>query len=1004
MPSEDDLILQWAARAATPWERTDFSGFRPCRRQTPAVIEDRRKCWIESAAGGDYKKFQELLAKRGIDEQKWLAGLQDFEVADAQSLPQWVDDLRAHLARTRDGSDAGDSSGDGYSFWSIPGRRDIDESLREYGLDSLFRQEARRGFTDYLVSRLVSVNYRVWMLLLKESPRQTASGEKKSLRQTWMDCFNRYPVLAKLCVVLYRDWLTGCRELMARLAEDRDLVVQSFFDGADPGAVVKIQCGAGDPHDGGRSVALLTFERGALVYKPKPLQLTAALNCLLHDLSQISSDDITLTSPMFVDRGAYGWEAFVAVRPCRNPDEIGTFYSRLGAWLQLLEVMNGIDYWFDNLFACGASPVFIDHELVVQPPMLKSSILATSATSNSRFSRLAMTGILPFMMPDHVTAEMLDISCVAPPGWHRSPLRRPAKPKAKKQPQPDTGKDGPQSTRIADDGTLEWKEDRYVARYNNRFYDVSGYMDSFVGGYAGMGRLLCSPPAREAFERFFDGCRDARARHILLDTWSCYGTTDFLTTPQKLGDGVRYEIALERLWDTFPMWRMELLESAMHDFRHCDVPFFWVAPGGRDLHGLSGEPARDYFEEDAVSCVRENLHGLNEAGIQAGCDAVHSLFSTRPDHPRRKVSWPARAKRPSAGDWLDAAVGIGDGLIAASETRDRNPGWHGITCWPSYSARFFSYLEGDLGGTAGIGVYLARLYQATDEPRFADYAERILHRVCDDKVDSAHVGGAIYGSGSRLIAALHLSEAMGVAVETGWMEEAVRRRPDAKILGMLDYPVGTLGLLCALGFVDTRIGDAGFARTRARELFTDLRELSPDLAAWLPGIKDAEPAEWPGVLRAGQLACSLWPDLAGDIAVPFQRRDAPERAGDLIAELLLAQRFGESAGFDPLAGALNFIDSPPQQATASARLAQLWVALSTCIAEPAAMEKALEIGAVWFAVFQRDGRWFVDEWAGDAHLPTAVSGLSSLGLALLALHGSAPVLPPWLVDCNGPRQ
>lgn len=1005
MKTEDELILQWAARAASPRERTDGPGFRPRRRQTPAVIEDRRKCWVEAAAGGDAEQFRELLARRGMDERRWLAGLQDYEVADAGALPQWVDDLRAHFARAGDGSvDAPDG---GFSFWSGAARRDVDEALREHGLDSLFHDEARAGFTDYLVSRLASANHQAWAYLLSR-PAQTGqaddqSGAGRSLREGWIYCFNRYPVLAKLCAVLYRDWLTGCRELIARLAEDRELIVRSFFGGADPGAVVKVQCGAGDPHDNSRSVALLTFERGAVVYKPKRLQLTAAFNRLLHDLSQLSDDDIALTSPLFVDRGAYGWEAFASPHPCRNLREVAVFYSRLGAWLQLLEVLSGIDYWFDNLLACGASPVFIDHELVIQPPLADSSVLAALGNLQSRHTRLAMTGILPFLMPGHTSQELTDISCVAPPGWHRSPLRRAAKAGATGRAQPDAAEDGPHNTRISAEGFLEWKEERHAVRCDGRFHDVSGYMESFVGGYRSMGRLLCTPPAREAFERFFGRIRDARLRRILLDTWSCYRVTDELTAPQRLGDGVRFEIGLESLWSSFPARQTELIENAIHDFRHCDVPFFWAAPGSCDLHGLSGAPARDYFSVDAVSHARKHLHALDEDAIRKGCGAMHSLFSIRPDHPRRPVAWPARTAQPPAGGWLDAAVAIGDRLMAAAETQDGHPVWHGVIWWPFYGARAFAPVGRDLAGSGGIGVYLARLYQATDEVRFADCAERIL-RGLRGAQEVSYIGGAVHGPASRLVAALHICEALGMEMETNWMEEAVRRPPGwsmkhLPVGSLLDYSAGLSGLLCALGFVDARVENAAFARARAREIVGELRGvLPPDLPAQVAAFGDPEPAWLPGVWRAGRLACSLWPDLTGDIAPHFGRRAAPQRAGDWMAELLLAQRFGESAGFDPLASALAFADTPP--ATISGCLAQLWVALSACIAEPAAMEKAQEIGSLLCAVFNREGRWFADEWAGDTHLPTALDGLSSLGLALLALHGSAPVLPPWLVDCK----
>src|SRR5690606_1550625 len=144
-------------------------------------------------------------------------------------------------------------------------------------------------------------------------------------------------------------WLSAAREMLARALADRDRLARRFFEGRRPGSLVAIEPGLGDPHAGGRSVAVLSFEAGKVVYKPKDLRIVDVVDACAREISQRTGLRL---ERLAVEHGdGYAWQAFVAAQATAADGEIATFWRSLGGWLGLLQMLGASDFWFDNLLA-----------------------------------------------------------------------------------------------------------------------------------------------------------------------------------------------------------------------------------------------------------------------------------------------------------------------------------------------------------------------------------------------------------------------------------------------------------------------------------------------------------------------------------------------------------------------------------------------------------------------------------------------------------------------------
>lgn len=169
----------------------------------------------------------------------------------------------------------------------------------------------------------------------------------------------RYPTLLARIDAAGRNLIEAVGTLAERFVADLpDLDAQPL------GELRALRLGAGDPHRGGHTVSRLEFAGGAVMYKPRPIEVDAALDAVLATLLPVPERDRIRTARIFV-RDGYGWSAFVEHRYCADDTETERFYANLGRWLAVMRLIGGTDLHADNIVAHGPVPVVVDAETML---------------------------------------------------------------------------------------------------------------------------------------------------------------------------------------------------------------------------------------------------------------------------------------------------------------------------------------------------------------------------------------------------------------------------------------------------------------------------------------------------------------------------------------------------------------------------------------------------------------------------------------------------------------
>jgi lantibiotic modifying enzyme len=198
--------------------------------------------------------------------------------------------------------------------------------------------------------------------------------------------FKKFPVLAGLWSLLIAQWRENNTEILKRIAHDRGALSRVFFRGQPLGNILDLRCGLSDAHHGGRTVALLEFEAGSLIYKPRPGEGEWQWHSLVGWMNKHGFQP-RLKAARVLRRARYCWMEYVAPALCENTAETRRFYERIGGMIAMAYLVRAVDCHRENIVASGEHPILVDADALWH-------VSAVTKTQDA-LSQLYRTGFFP---------------------------------------------------------------------------------------------------------------------------------------------------------------------------------------------------------------------------------------------------------------------------------------------------------------------------------------------------------------------------------------------------------------------------------------------------------------------------------------------------------------------------------------------------------------------------------------------------------------------------------
>jgi type 2 lantibiotic biosynthesis protein LanM len=538
--------------------------------------------------------------------------------------------------------------------------------------------------------------------------------------ETCILLLQEYPVLAQQLVTCIQGWVGISLEFVRRLLSDWKVICTTFFPGTNPGILREIKPGAGDCHNGGRTVTIVKFSSGLqIVYKPKPLAVDAHFQELLVWINQ-KSDFPSFLCYQVIDRGNYGWVEFVPAKSCQNTAEVERFYQRLGGYLALLYTLQGTDFHAENAIAAGEHPVLVDLESLFQPhPVAPDSPNTVLPTRQKMSKSVLRIGLLPRAQLVNSKYEAVDPSGI---GGNANQIAPDSPTKTLRERVPS----------LADVGTDEMKVVRQVGmlretqnqpRLHGKLINVLEYSKAIEFGFSFIYQLLIEN--REELKEILTSFANDEVRIFLRETRSYSLLLRESFHPDVLRDALDRDRFFDKLWVEVP--QLPYLELVIPAERKAlwqgDIPKFTTRANSRHLWLSDGEYLPDFFPETGIELVQRRLQELNKEDLNEQLwfiqTSLQSLAMVESEHKVSVYSLPKLDVIPdettACENYLNAARAVAKRLTYLAIRDQELAGWIapilvGSRHWA------VSPLGWDLfDGIPGLALFLAYL-GALDSP------------------------------------------------------------------------------------------------------------------------------------------------------------------------------------------------------------------------------------------------------------------------------------------------
>lgn len=545
-----------------------------------------------------------------------------------------------------------------------------------------------------------------------------------STPEFWREQAANYPNMPAQVERIVRQRCAAALAFAQRLATDRERLAE--LPGGPRGALVELSFGAGDSHRGGSTVAVLRFEQGACVYKPRPVDIDVALLQLIAALRAAGCRLDSVRVPQALHRGDYGWTEFVGHRYAADADELASFYRGLGQWLALMRLLAGSDLHAENIIACGPQPVVVDCETLFTPhvPPTPSGLgEAADAAAALVAGSVLSIGLLPgrgmglgWRGIDNSAAGSL-------------PSQQP------KSAQPDVIAAGTDSAHIG----LRLMDAPVAQNLPSPEPALAQYWPEVLAAFVQLTEDLQALDARGGLAPELARFADCTVRVVPRATEVYAEVGRMLWHPVSLHGP---EAARRRAFELFKRMAAnvatapgsdEVIEAEIEDLLHGDVPFFTTTPARGELDGPGGTrwlPPTDLIEQ-ALQRWRTADFALEREVIRS---ALVSAYINQGWMPDEVCLLPAQAepvdldhrRRAHAATVLrqlrDSALRGGDGSVSWIAPVLGPTGWS------------IQPLEVDLyGGVSGVAVLLAAYQREVAAGRadpldgLDDLLQRCLH-------------------------------------------------------------------------------------------------------------------------------------------------------------------------------------------------------------------------------------------------------------------------------------
>ncbi|MDP4276932.1 MAG: type 2 lanthipeptide synthetase LanM [Bacteroidota bacterium] len=421
-----------------------------------------------------------------------------------------------------------------------------------------------------------------------------------------------FPVLSTMIQLETEQWINHSNLVIRRYLDNAEEIQSTLFRHQDVGQVCSIHDNLGDKHYDGMSVTLLTFETGQkLIYSPMKRDLYQPFAAICQWVDE--SLQIGFKLPAALIKDTYSWFEFIEHHSCSSTEQIHRFYERSGVNLALLYTMEGTDFHYENIIACGDFPVLIDLETFFHPFMP----FEDGETTVGFYNSVLKTGLLPtgFSSQGNVYPDMSGLG------------------------NPSASLELNKSLRFVLDNNghiMAQRKKGFLKEGKNRPLlqgvpvDMSAtYAEDLKQGFCKTYTFLCRN--KQAYLEKLSSFKNKSIRLIFRNTSVYAHLLKESKHPDKLKDDEQQASHLDwlnLLLKEYPAVN-SFLEAEKEDLRQLTIPYFYTQADSRSLWHNGKCLEEDFFNQSGFQTSSKKILQLSDEDLNKQCWIIDICLSMR---------------------------------------------------------------------------------------------------------------------------------------------------------------------------------------------------------------------------------------------------------------------------------------------------------------------------------------------------------------------------------------
>ncbi|MFL7965229.1 type 2 lanthipeptide synthetase LanM [Pseudomonas kielensis] len=523
--------------------------------------------------------------------------------------------------------------------------------------------------------------------------------------------FDSYPVLATLLFDLLEDTLNYLYAVILDFAGDVDALEMAFS--IPSRKIDAIEFGLGDPHGRGETVCQVKFRTTSLIYKPRASREAVFFNRLLGQLREwTGADCFAIHAPRILSRERHSWIEKVDNTPCDSAADVALFYKKMGAQIAVIHALNGIDFHYENIIACGSSPVMIDLECLFTASTsdLLLELPLDSALSNTFKviqQSVCSSGFVPFSQKSNndqsgLTRQALFISTrhslVFENGFYH--LRK-----------------------------VEFEHllvQKHLPLLQGERKGHETYKAELVHGFEyAYGELMTH---RHTIMQMLEQAAGELSTRVLFKNSQRYA--DFIGLsrhPRFMKNMLDRELLLATLWKDLkePYRAKGIPRYEIADLQRSSIPCFTMPLNSNALMSAQGETIDMTKVQPPIKSCLQKIANLSAADRALQLTLLEMcLYPESNEQPSSR----ATLKKAPQAERLDAILGISSRLEAlAIKGTATDVSWLAFHTHPTTRGKYPSPMDHGLySGIAGIGLFYLSLFKVSGKPHLLSLLDQIL--------------------------------------------------------------------------------------------------------------------------------------------------------------------------------------------------------------------------------------------------------------------------------------